>query len=84
MNAERDRETPWVDPIVAEVRAARATPFAAVGYDLEKLVERMRREQTLSGHSPSRFGRACLNRLRAKPRSLRKAAPKRPRHVRPQ
>jgi len=50
VNDERDREAPWEDSIVAEVRAARATLFAAAGYDLEKLVERLRREQALSGH----------------------------------
>ena len=50
MNDERDRETPWEDPIVAGVRAARAALFAAAGYDLEKLVERLRQEQALSGH----------------------------------
>ena len=50
MNDETDSEAPWEDPIVAEVRAARAALFAAAGYDLETLVERLRREQALSGH----------------------------------
>ncbi len=50
MNDEKDRETPWEDPVVTEVRAARAALLAAAGYDLEKLVERLRQEQALSGH----------------------------------
>ena len=50
MNDETQLETPWEDPIVAEVRAARAALLAAAGYDLEKLVARLRQEQPLSGH----------------------------------
>ena len=50
MNEEKDQETAWEDPIVAEVRAARVVLLAAAGYDLEKLAERLRREQALSGH----------------------------------
>jgi hypothetical protein len=49
MNDDREHRAPWEDPIVAEVRAARAALFAAAGYDLEKLVERLRQEQALSG-----------------------------------
>ena len=49
MNDERDRETSWQDPIVAEVRTARAALLASVGYDLEKLAERLRQEQAASG-----------------------------------
>jgi hypothetical protein len=47
---EKDLETPWEDPIVAEVRAARAALWAAADYDLEKLAQRLRQEQALSGH----------------------------------
>ena len=50
MNDEKDLETAWEDPIVAEVRAARGALLAAAGYDLETLAERLRREQVLSGH----------------------------------
>lgn len=50
MNDEMADETPWEDPIVAEVRAARAALFTSVGFDLDKLLERVRQEQALSGH----------------------------------
>ena len=50
MNEDKDQETAWEDPIVAEVRAARVVLLAAAGYNLEKLAERLRREQALSGH----------------------------------
>lgn len=50
MNDEKEPEGPWEDPIVAEVRAARAALLAAVGYDLEKLVERLHQEEARSGH----------------------------------
>ena len=49
MNDKKDCDAPWDDPIVAEVRAARAALLAAVGYDLEKLVERLRQEQAGQG-----------------------------------
>ena len=49
MNDESDREPLWQDPIVAEVRTARAALLASVGYDLEKLAERLRQEQAVSG-----------------------------------
>jgi hypothetical protein len=39
---------PWEDPIVAEVRRARAALFASVGYDLEALAKRLRQEQATS------------------------------------
>jgi len=55
MNGEKDLETPWEDPIVAEVRAARAALWAAAGCDLEKLAERLRQEQALSGHAVVSF-----------------------------
>lgn len=50
MNDENEPEGPWDDPIVAEVRAARAALLAAAEYDLEKLVQRLRQEQARSGH----------------------------------
>ena len=50
MNDANDREGPWEDAIVAEVRAARVTLLAAAGYDLERLAERLRQEQASSGH----------------------------------
>ncbi|MDX2000719.1 MAG: hypothetical protein SF066_23600 [Thermoanaerobaculia bacterium] len=39
----------WQDPIVAEVREARERLFAAVGYDLETLGQRLREAQAASG-----------------------------------
>ena len=45
-----EQESPWVDPIVAEVRAARVSLLAAAGYDLERLVEHLRQEQATSEH----------------------------------
>lgn len=38
-------QTPWVDPIVAEVRAARERIVAAVGGDLHLLCEQLRARQ---------------------------------------
>lgn len=50
MNDRHEAEAPWVDAIVAEVRAARVALLAAAGYDLERLAERLRQEQASSGH----------------------------------
>ena len=50
MNDARSSEAPWVDPIVAEVRGARAALLAAAGFDLEKLAQHLREEQAISGH----------------------------------
>ena len=50
LNDEKALEPPWVDPIVAEVRGARATLLAAAGFDLERLAQRLREEQAVSGH----------------------------------
>ena len=50
MNDPDDQESQWVDPIVAEVRAARIGLLAAAGYDLERLAEHLRQEQATSGH----------------------------------
>ena len=50
MTGTNEQESPWVDPIVGEVRAARIALLAAAGYDLERLAERLRQEQVSSGH----------------------------------
>lgn len=47
---KNNRTEPWEDPIVAEIRAARLSLLASVGYDLEKLGEQLREKQTHSGH----------------------------------
>jgi len=44
--------TPWVDPIVAEVRAARERIVAAVGGDLHALCEQLRARQAAAGRVP--------------------------------
>jgi hypothetical protein len=49
VNDERERDAPWQDPIVAEVRAARIALLATADHDLAKLVERLREEQARSG-----------------------------------
>lgn len=50
LNDAKALEAPWVDPIVEEVRGARATLLAAAGFDLERLARRLREEQAVSGH----------------------------------
>jgi len=50
VNERTDREVPWQDAIVAEVRAARVALLAAAGYDLDRLAEKLRQEQASSGH----------------------------------
>lgn len=50
MDEEKQKKSPWIDPIVAEVRSARAALLAAAGFDLEKLAKRLREEQASSGH----------------------------------
>jgi hypothetical protein len=47
-------QTPWVDPIVAEVRAARERIVAAVGGDLHLLCEQLRARQAAAGRIPVR------------------------------
>ena len=49
MTHEEDNPLTWEDPIVSEVRKAREAIFAAADYDLEKLGQRLRREQSDSG-----------------------------------
>jgi hypothetical protein len=53
---QRD-EQPWADEIVAEVRSAREQLFAACDYDLEKLAERLRKDQKESGRAVVTFPR---------------------------
>lgn len=55
MNDRNEQETPWVDAIVAEVRAARVALLAAAGYDLESLAERLRQKQASSGRRAVTF-----------------------------
>ena len=50
MSDKKAVEVSWVDPIVEEVRGARANLLAAAGFDLEKLAERLREEQAVSKH----------------------------------
>jgi hypothetical protein len=45
---ERDQQ-PWVDELVAEVRAARERLLADCDHDLRKLVDRLRAAQEASG-----------------------------------
>jgi hypothetical protein len=47
-------QSPWVDPIVAEVRAARERIVAAVGGDLHLLCEQLRARQAAAGRIPVR------------------------------
>jgi hypothetical protein len=47
-------QAPWVDPIVAEVRAARERIVAAVGGDLHVLCEQLRARQVAAGRIPVR------------------------------
>jgi hypothetical protein len=47
-------QTPWVDPIVAEVRAARERIVAAVGGDIHLLCEQLRTRQAAAGRIPVR------------------------------
>ena len=46
---EEERSLPWDDPIVSEVRRARETLLAEADCDLEKLSQRLRKEQLTSG-----------------------------------
>jgi hypothetical protein len=50
MNDEHGQDPAWHDPIVAEVRAARSTLFAASGNDIREFCRRVREEQSDSGH----------------------------------
>lgn len=55
MNDGSEKDAPWMDQIVAEVRAARVALLAAAGYDLERLAERLRQEQASSGRRVMTF-----------------------------
>lgn len=44
-----DTKEPWVDPVVAEVRAAREALLVEVDYDLHKLCVMLRAHQTQAG-----------------------------------
>ena len=62
MNDKQHLDEPWVDSIVAEVRAARAALFAEANFDLHTLCECLRDRQATSGHQvvrldPRRVGR---------------------------
>ena len=55
---------PWVDPIVAEVRAAREALLAEANFDLHTLCERLRARQEAAGRQvvrrePRRVSRAA-------------------------
>ena len=49
MTLEDDNAQPWIDPIVSEVRRTREAIFAAADYDLDKLSQRLRQQQSDSG-----------------------------------
>ena len=49
MIPEDDNPEAWDDPIVSEVRRVREAIFAAADFDLDKLCQRLRQEQTDSG-----------------------------------
>ena len=49
MSNVEERSQRWEDPIVSEVRKAREALFAEADYDLEKLSQRLRQEQSGSG-----------------------------------
>lgn len=56
-----DENTPWVDPIVAEVHVVRAKLVAAANGDLHALCEQLRAHQRAAGrisvpHAPRRPG----------------------------
>ena len=50
MNDTYELEGRWHDPIVADVRAARAALFVASGSDIRKFCRGLREEQGRSGH----------------------------------
>ena len=49
MTDRQQPDDPWVDPIVAEVRAAREALLAEVNFDLHTLCERLRERQAAAG-----------------------------------
>lgn len=50
MSPQGEAQTRWRDPLVAEVRQARAALLEATGQSLEELGRRLRAEQAASGH----------------------------------
>jgi hypothetical protein len=54
-------QSPWVDPIVAELRAARERIVAAVGGDLHALCEQLRARQAAAGRIPIRHAPRALD-----------------------
>ncbi len=48
-----DTKEPWVDPVVAEVRAAREALLVEIDYDLHKLCEMLRAHQIQAGRRVS-------------------------------
>lgn len=48
-----DTKEPWVDPVVAEVRAAREALLVEVDYDLHRLCEMLRAHQIQAGRRVS-------------------------------
>ena len=55
MSTSREkRQTPWVDPIVAEIHAARDRIVAAVDGDIHTLCEQLRVRQHTAGRVPVR------------------------------
>lgn len=51
MTRTRPQAERWVDPIVAEVRAAREGLFAAAGFDLEEWSRRLNEQQQREGRA---------------------------------
>lgn len=53
---------PWVDPIVAEVRAAREALLAEANFDLHTLCEHLRARQEAAGRQVVRREPRCVSR----------------------
>ena len=47
----------WLDPIVEEIRTRRDEHAAQFGYDVQAIVEALRREEEESGRRPVSFAR---------------------------
>ena len=55
MSTSREEpQAPWVDPIVAEIHAARERIMAACNGDLHALCEQLRARQQTAGRTPLR------------------------------
>jgi hypothetical protein len=66
-------QSPWVDPIVAEVRAARERIVAAVGGDLHFLCEQLRARQA-AGRKDSRATRSKNTEIGNRPSGIARGA----------